>query len=161
MATPIPHNEANRKQIWAKYLTALMSEQGLSNGDLVRRLDRPSYTSSIVSAWTSGRSGAAPDACIRIAEVTARPVPEVLRAAGHDEIADWIDLHQPGRVDQDPVTARIREIARELPPADRRELEDRILQQIGALEDYARLKTAELLRQQQQGHDGEDQSNAL
>lgn len=156
MATPPQPTEANHKQRWAEYFNALMKVKDWTNRDVVRALDSRSYNPSVVSAWSNGTASASERACLRIAETFARPVSEVLRAAGHTEMADWIDAHQPGRTDEDPITARIREIARDLPPAPRRELEDSLLAQIAALEEYARLKTAELLRQAQQDDgDGE------
>lgn len=147
------------KARWAAAFNRWMAERGLRNKDVVDLLDRPSYTRSMVSSWTTGRSGAAVAACLRIAEVFHLRPSEVLREAGHDEVAYELERISKGIRASDPnsdaLMAAVNEITDGLSPEQKRELKATTAARVADIIELVEYRAAKL-REQQANRDQAD-----
>lgn len=110
---PMPHDDAppkrpsaERAQMWMRWLNALMEERGLRNTDLVALINRPTIGSGTVGNWRDGTYAPSELFAWIVADALALPAPDVLRAAGFDEMADkaaHIAAHGAQPPPQDPV----------------------------------------------------------
>jgi len=148
------------KARWAAAFNRWMAERNLRNKDVVDLLDHPSYTRSMVSSWTTGRSGAAVAACLRIAEVFHLRPSEVLREAGHEEVAYELERIakgvRPSDPASDPLMARVSELTAGLPPEQKRELRDSLTERVNELIELVEFRAAKLRAQQATRDDSHD-----
>jgi len=153
-ATGTP-DEPTPQERWATAFNAWMAQKGLRNRDAVRLTG---YPSDRITAWSQGRSGVTIEAALQVAKGFALSPVEVLRAGGHDDVAQLIDDIAHGRraanPDDDQVTARAREYTRGLPSAMAESITKDLAADVARAYEYARLKAEESRRRIQD--DGDD-----
>jgi len=89
-----------RAQRFGAYLRHQMQERGISNSDMVKGINHPTYDSAAVSNWTKGRQAPSELAAWLFADALGDDPARVLRIAGFPEIAAQIEKIAPER---DPV----------------------------------------------------------
>lgn len=92
------------KKAWQTYVRQCLDTSGLKQNQIAEKTDGVIST-TMVSNWVVGRSGAEPEAAALFALATGAPVGEALRAAGHGRLADIVAAQTTP--EQDP---RIREL---------------------------------------------------
>jgi len=93
--TPKAQATAIKRQRWSDFINAQLRLHGWTPTEFCRRINRPSINQSMITHWTTAYSGVSPEAAIRVAQVVSLPASTVLREAGHDEIAAYIDDPPP------------------------------------------------------------------
>lgn len=150
-APRIPANEqaAKRRERWRAWFDKEMTARSLTNAAMVALLDRPGLTKDMVSRWRSGESGASVEAVIRVARVFDLPATRVLREAGHDDVADYIEDVAGSKGTEasalEPLVSRVRQITGGLSEEQRATLAQELIDQIGNLYLVVE-KKAEMLR---------------
>lgn len=147
---PTPKAQPNpQRERWSTFFSAALQRSGMSAAEFVRSADHPSVTPAIVSMWQKGKSGVSAGLAIRTARVFGLPATQVLREAGQDGVADYIedvaDATGTSASALEPLISQVRKITGGLTPEQRATLERELLDQIGNLYLLAE-KKAEMLR---------------
>lgn len=152
---PMPKAQSNpQRERWAAFFSATLQRSGMSAAEFVRQANHPGITPSLVSQWQGARSGIAAELAFRVARVFDLPATQVLREAGLDVAADYIEdvagSAGSGAAALEPVIARVRQITDGLTPEQRAALTQEFLDQIGNLFLLTE-KKAEILREDDAG----------
>lgn len=136
---------------WAAFLRPQLDQRSLTQSDLVRLIDRPTTVDkSVVSRWLSGKLLPTAESAIRVARVLDLPATQVLREAGQEDVANYIQdvAGSTGTSASalEPVIARVQQITEGLSDEQRAILVEELLGQIGNFYLLAE-KKAELLRE--------------
>lgn len=121
---------------WSAFLRTQIDERGLTQADLVRLVDRPTTVDkSVVNRWLGQKLLPTAEIAIRIAVILDLPASLVLREAGHEETAAYIESVAGTAADNsaalEPLVARVRETTSGLSEEERRTLAQELLDQIG------------------------------
>jgi transcriptional regulator with XRE-family HTH domain len=136
---------------WSAFLRAQLDERNLTQADLARLVDRPTTVDkSVVNRWLGQKLLPTVESAIRVAQVLRLPASVVLREAGHEETASYIEAVAGPAADDmaalEPLIARVRTLTEGLTPEQRKNLEDDLLQRAGDLFVLAEAKAAKLRR---------------
>jgi hypothetical protein len=157
-ATTTASDEPTPRQRWGQWLNAQMEAHALTVSEFVRLLDNPSYDSAQVAKWRGGNSGASTKAAVRIARVLDLAPSEVLRAAGHDAVADLVEEVSsgapPAKPVSDSVAARVEELTEGLQPTDAVRLKREAIADVGRIFELLEFRAAKLRHSER--NDGPD-----
>jgi transcriptional regulator with XRE-family HTH domain len=147
-ADELPNTANLDLALWAALINQELDKRSIGPAELAKLLDRHTLTPRVVTAWTEAKAGASPDDAIRVAQALGLPATRVLRHAGHDTLADYIDevagADATDSAALEPLIARVRDITRGLTEQQRRTLEEDLLRQVGDWYLLAEAKAAQL-----------------
>lgn len=154
----------SRARNWGQWLTRALHERDMTPADFRKILVNLaggsfSFSSGTISSWRSGDKPPSEAACLFIARALNKPVSEVLRAGGYDEIAALLEA-EPAR--DDPRLARIRGAG--LTPVQAAELEEFYRERRADLEVLIEARIARILGApgpDESGGDGSDARDPL
>lgn len=103
---PADATAAERARHFADWLVPYMEEHRISNGALVKLINRTGYDSGTIANWRKGRYAPSETGAILVAKALRLPIPRVLRHAGHwERAADFEEAaaHGVQPAPRDPV----------------------------------------------------------
>lgn len=146
-----PSSADETRARWAAYVRAQLEQRDLTQTDLARLIDRPTTADkSVISRWLSGKALPTAENAVRFARVLELPATQVLREAGQEDVAAYIDdvagATGTSATALEPLIARVRQITDGLDEGRRAALTQELLDQIGNLYLLTE-KKAEMLRE--------------
>ncbi|HZP55015.1 hypothetical protein [Actinocrinis sp.] len=127
---------------WGTWFAGELERRALRNNAMLKLLNgvgaHGRYNSSDITLWKQGKKRPSEAGAMFVAAAWGLPAHTVLREAGYDDFADFLEARRP---DGDPLLASIR--ASGLPESDQRDLE----RQLALMEELIAIKLEKMRRE--------------
>lgn len=146
---------------WGDLVKAGLERRQMSQAELVRRLNRTNADKSIVSKWVS-KKGSPPvaDVAAHVARILDIPPSIALRAAGHHTLAEAFEEVASGAATGaaalEPQIAQVRELLRDLDPAQREQAIRRYLDRAADSLTLVKVEATQSRQEAREGAGGDD-----